>query len=177
MPSKLRMRLLLSVFSLGLAAGAIAGPAEDTEAAEQSYRSGDVVTAVKLLRSAADAGYAPAQARLAAILDAAEEDAAAIGLYRKAAAQGNAAGEYGLGLMYAKGEGTRRDHAEALKWFRRAAEKNYVPAVETIASAYLYGDLGLAVDQKEAEAWGERAVKLGGRKPSLPKPTAQAAKK
>lgn len=170
-------RRALAMLFAGLAATALAGPAEDTERAEQTYRSGDVVGAVVLLRGAANANYAPAQVRLAAILDAAEEDAAALDLYRKAAAQGDAAGEYGVGLMHAKGEGTRKDGAEALRWYRQAAAKNYLPAVEAIAWAYLTGDLGLARDAKEAEAWGERAVKLGGRKPVLPpvaKPAAAA---
>jgi hypothetical protein len=173
-------RSLLPAFAFvaaGLAPAALAGPAEDTERAEQTYRSGDVVGAVALLRGAASANYAPAQVRLAAILDAAEEDAAALELYRKAAAQGDAAGEYGVGLMHAKGEGTKKDGPEALRWYRQAAAKNYVPAVEAIAWAYLTGDLGLARDAKEAEAWGDRAVKLGGRKPALPavaKPAAVA---
>lgn len=171
-------RFAIAVLSAGFAATALAGPAEDAERAEQSYRSGDVVGAVGLLRGAANANYAPAQVRLAAILDAAEEDAAALELYRKAAAQGDAAGEYGVGLMYAKGEGTKKDAAEAMRWYRQAAAKNYVPAIEAIAWAYLTGDLGLARDAKEADAWGERAVKLGGRKPVLPpavKPAATAA--
>jgi TPR repeat protein len=161
------LRLAVALLAAGLAAVSHAGPAEDTERAEQTYRSGDVVGAVALLRVAANANYAPAQVRLAAILDAAEEDTAALELYRKAAAQGDAAGEYGVGLMHAKGEGTRKDPAEALRWYRQAAAKNYVPAVEAIAWAYLTGDLGLARDPKEAEAWGERAAKLGGRKPAL----------
>jgi len=171
-------RRALAVLFAGLAATAFAGPAEDTERAEQSYRSGDVVGAVALLRGAANANYAPAQVRLAAILDAAEEDAAALELYRKAAAQGDAAGEYGVGLMHAKGEGTKKDGVEALRWYRQAAAKNYVPAIEAIAWAYLTGDLGLARDPNEAEAWGERAAKLGGRKPALPpvaKPGAASA--
>lgn len=161
------LRLVVSLLSAGFAAASLAGPAEDTERAEQTYRSGDVVGAVALLRGAANANYAPAQVRLAAILDAAEENAAALELYRKAAAQGDAAGEYGVGLMHAKGEGTKKDGAEALRWYRQAAAKNYVPAIEAIAWAYLTGDLGLARDPKEADAWGERAVKLGGRKPAL----------
>lgn len=162
------VHVAMTFLAAAFAATTHAGPPEDTERAEQVYRTGDVVGAVALLRGAANANYAPAQVRLAAILDAAEEDAAALELYRKAAAQGDAAGEFGVGLMHAKGEGTKKDVAEALRLYRQAAAKNFVPAIEAIAWAYLTGDLGLARDPKEAEAWGERAVKLGGRKPALP---------
>ena len=77
--------------------------------------------------------------------------------------------------MYAKGEGTPRDPAEALKWYRRAAEMDFLPSVEAVAWAYLVGDLGLAADKAQADAWGDRVVKLGGKRPTVKPPAAKPA--
>lgn len=144
-----------------LAAGAaLAGPREDTERAEASVRAGDLVTAMALLRKASDAGYAPAQARLADLLDAAEFDAEAVALYRKAADQGDPAGEYGLGRMLANGEGVAKDPAQALAYFRRSAARDHWQAVDALARAYRAGDLGLPRDLAEASRLDARAEVL-----------------
>ena len=41
---------------------------------------------------------------------------------------GDAESEVELGLRYDKGEGVVKDHAEAAKWYRKAAEQNYAEA-------------------------------------------------
>jgi TPR repeat protein len=157
---------------------ATCGPVEDTREADEAYRNGDVASAMSKYRRAADAGHAPAQVGLARLLDASEDDKSAFDLYRKAADQNYAAGIHGVGLMYAKGEGTPRDPAEALKWYRRAADMDFLPSVEAIAWAYLVGDLGLAPDKAAADSWGERVVKLGGKRPAVkPPPTKSASPK
>jgi TPR repeat protein len=151
---------LFIVFALVACAPAHAGPREDAQQAETSLRNGDLITAMNLLRRASDQGYAPAQARLADLLDAAEYNSDAVALYRKAAEQGDAAGEYGLGRMYAAGEGVARDAAQALAWFRRAADKNHPDAVEALARAHKSGDLGLARDTQQAAELDARAQAL-----------------
>jgi hypothetical protein len=45
--------------------------------------------------------------------------------YRKAAEQGNANAQHGLGVMYHNGFGVERDDNEATKWFRKAAEQGH----------------------------------------------------
>ncbi len=145
---------------LALAGAAWAGPKEDTEQAEQAFRSGDLIVAMTLLRKAADLGHAPAQARLADLLDAAEQDAEAVALYRKAAEQGDPAGEYGLGRMLAQGEGVARDVAQALQWYRKAVAREHVPALEALSRAYRSGDLGLTRDAQEAARLEARARAL-----------------
>jgi TPR repeat protein len=137
-----------------------AGPVEDTERAEQSLRNGDLITAITLLRKAVDLGHAPAQARLADLLDVAEQDAQAVELYRQAAQQGNAAGEFGLGRMLAQGEGVERDVKQGLSWIQRAADKDHAPAIEWLARAYRAGDLGLSRDPQQAARLEERARTL-----------------
>ena len=42
---------------------------------------------------------------------------------RVKAEQGNATAQYDLGVMYIDGEGVLKDHAEAVAWFRKAAEQ------------------------------------------------------
>jgi TPR repeat protein len=49
---------------------------------------------------------------------------------RDAAEQGNAKGQYYLGVMYRDGEGVPQDKAEAMKWFRKAAEQGNSDAKE-----------------------------------------------
>ena len=39
----------------------------------------------------------------------------------QAVAQGNAAAQHNLGVMYENGEGVRQDDAEAVRWYRQAA--------------------------------------------------------
>lgn len=143
---------LLVALMLVVAGPASAGPREDSQQAEAALRNGDLIAAMQLLRRAADQGHAPAQARLADLLDAAGYHREAIELYRKAADQGEAAGEYGLARMYVAGRGVARDPAQALAGFQRAAEKNHADAIEALARAHKVGDLGLPRDlQKSAE--------------------------
>ena len=47
----------------------------------------------------------------------------AVWLLRPLAEQGLAAAQYNLGVIYDKGQGVPEDNAEALKWYRLAAEQ------------------------------------------------------
>jgi len=131
--------------------------------AERLYReAGDVTGAMSRLRGPADAGHAPSQALLGEILDRAEFNDEAVAYFRKAAAQGDPAGEYGLGVMYAAGEGVKKDLAQSLDLLTRSAEKGYNPAVKVLAAAYLKDDkmaFGKAVDPQVAQRWVREAAK------------------
>ena len=48
-------------------------------------------------------------------------------------------GQHFLGLMYRDGKGVAQDDAEAVRWFRRAAEQGYARAQQDLASAYYFG--------------------------------------
>ncbi|MCL5059879.1 MAG: sel1 repeat family protein [Candidatus Thermoplasmatota archaeon] len=143
-----------------LSAVALADPAQDTAHAEEAFRVGDLVKAMALLKQAAEQNYPPAQARLAELLDVAEQNEEAVRWFRKAADQGSAAGEFGLGRMYAAGEGVEKDAGKAVFWIRRAAEKDYLPAVDVMAQAYRIGDLGLAIDIQQSQFWETRSQTL-----------------
>lgn len=141
-----------------------AAPGDDFRAGSQAYRAGDVVGAMAVLKKSADAGHAPSQSLLAYILDKAEFNDEAIAYYRKAAAQGDAEGEFGLGSMYAAGEGVKRDPVEARKWMARAAEKGHATAINAVAEAYIKGGLGIDETQRnsaEALRWVRRAADSG----------------
>ena len=143
---------------------ASAAPDEDFRAGSQAYRRGDVVQAMDLLRKSADAEHAPAQSLLAYILDQAGASEEAAAYYRKAAALGDADGEFGLGSMYAAGEGVKRDLTEARKWITLAAEKGHAGAVNSLALAYINSDLGIEATQRngvEALRWVRRAADSG----------------
>lgn len=157
--SRLVARCVLALAALG-AASAQAGPAEDTQRAETLIRSDDMVTAMRLLRQAADQNHAPAQARLADLLRASEDYPLAVELYRKAAQQGEPAGHVGLGRMYADGYGVPRDPAKALELYRQAEAKGHWQAFDMLARAYRTGDLGLAKDLAKAQELEARAAAL-----------------
>lgn len=139
---------------LGMGTGlANAGPEADFADGMTSYRRADFVTAMPLLRKAADAGHAEAQVVLASILDAAESDEEAVAYYRKAAAAGNLDGIYGLGVMLGSGEGVKKDAKEARTLITRAAEGGHKLAIRSLAQVYLRGELDIAEEQRKgAEA-------------------------
>lgn len=143
-----------------IATGATAGPEQDTELAEKEFARGDLMVSMALWRKAALAGYAPAQARWGDILDKSEEDKEAVDWYRKSATQGNAAGEFGLGQMYLKGEGIEKDVEKARTYIRLAAEKNELPAVVMMMNAYRTGAMGLPLDSDKADEWEAKVVQL-----------------
>ena len=62
-----------------------------------------------------------------------------------------------LGLRYANGEGITEDHAEAAKWYRKAAEQNYAPGKYNLGICYAWG-FGVAKDQVEAVKWLRKAA-------------------
>jgi TPR repeat protein len=129
--------------------------------AEQAFDQSDIVNAMRYYRQAAESGYAPAQTRLAYLLDKSEENQDAVHWYRRAAAQGDAQAMHDLANLYAIGEGTEVNIDKALKLFTSSAQQNYHPAIRVLALAYENGQLGLRVDYEQARAWLETGMKLG----------------
>ena len=68
--------------------------------------------------------------------------------------------QFGLGWMHENGEGVTKDAAEALRWYRLAAEQGHPGACDKVARFY-DGGLGVAEDKQEAIRWFKRAVKAG----------------
>ena len=143
-----------------------AAPQDDFSAGRKAYLSGDVVSAMTPLKRAADAGYAPAQSLYAYILDKAEYNEEAAQYFRRAAEQGDADGQYGLGLLYAAGEGVARDPAAARDWLERAGNQEHGPAVVALSQAFLAGRLGFKTDPADAAGLGW--VRKAGALDSIP---------
>lgn len=134
---------------------------DDYKSALQAYNRGDMTAAINTLRKSADSGHAPSQALLAYILDQSDYDEEAVVYFRKAAEQGNADGEYGLGRMYTSGEGVKRDIQEGRRWILKAAQRGHVLATAVIAQAYIRGELGITESERASETahqWIRRAA-------------------
>ena len=52
------------------------------------------------------------------------------------AERGNAQAQFNLGMMYENGQGVRQDDAEAVKWYRLAAEQGFAPAQVLLDTIY-----------------------------------------
>ncbi len=57
-----------------------------------------------------------------------------------------------LGEMYTAGEGVPQDHAEAVRWYRLAANQGHAEAQAKLGSAYILGR-GVAQDDVQAYMW------------------------
>lgn len=143
-----------------LSPSALATPEEDVASAQEALSHEEVDTADKFLRKAAEQNYAPAQVGLGDLMHSTQEYDEAVGWYLMAAYQGDAAAAFNLGQMYAVGESVEQNSAKALYWVKLAAEKNYLLAVDVLATAYQNGDLGVKVDPDQAKIWADRIPPL-----------------
>jgi len=86
--------------------------------------------------------------------------AAALAEWGPAARAGEAAAQYGIGLMFAEGRGFARDPVAAARWFEKAAEQGDPRAQYRLGLAYLTGD-GVAPDRDRAAHWLRAAAEKG----------------
>jgi len=119
----------------------------------EAFRQGNLIMAIELLGKSAEKGYAPAQTTLAYIMDQAEENDRAFELFEQAAKQNNAAGQFGLGNMYAKGEGVGKDPIAAGYWIKKSALQHYAPAMRAYAYALEFAHFGFEKDLTQAFRW------------------------
>ena len=68
--------------------------------------------------------------------------------------------QYWIGCMYADGQGVAKDDAEAVKWFRKAAEQGEAEAQNRLGLMYRSGK-GVAKDEAEAAKWYRKAAEQG----------------
>ncbi|MBO0902778.1 SEL1-like repeat protein [Jiella sonneratiae] len=105
-------------------------------------------------------GDARVESMLGRSLQRAGRDQEAVAMFRKAAEQQNAFGEYSLGLSYAYGRGVGTDNDEAARWYRLAADRGYVEAQYNLAIFYANGT-GVPQDGAAAADWYRRAAEQG----------------
>ena len=81
--------------------------------------------------------------------------------YRKAAEQGNANGQYDLGLMYKNGKkGVAKDEVKAVEWLRKAAEQGHAYGQVHLGLMYAKGT-GIVKDEVKAVEWFRKAAEQG----------------
>lgn len=157
--------LACRALSLLLLAAAVAWaddtPDEHMHKAQKAFEQADLISAMSWYRKAAEMGHAPAQSRLAYLLDNAEENEEAVKWYRLAVEQQSAEAEFGLANMYASGEGVERDSEQAVELFTRAANQGHRQAIHVLALAYERGQLGRRIDYDKALAWLNAGVAAG----------------
>ncbi|WP_306140743.1 peptidoglycan-binding protein [Roseibium sp. MMSF_3412] len=82
---------------------------------------------------------------------------------RSAAASGNPAAEFLVGVKYTEGEGVPADLEKAAVWYQKAANKGLPPAQYRLASLYEKGR-GVEKDTAKARAWYSQAAQAGNAK-------------
>jgi TPR repeat protein len=154
-----KMRFLrftpIGLLAVGLAAAfaqtTMTGPALLTKA-----NAGDAAAQVLVGESYA-AGSGPA--RTAKQL--AEDYRQAAEWYRKAATQGDIAGEMHLAALYRDGKGVARDMEQAAGWYRKAAEQGDAGAQGIFGVLYSMGQ-GVPHNDVEAYYWLDLAAAVKG---------------
>lgn len=68
--------------------------------------------------------------------------------------------QHNLGNIYHYGQGLARDHREAARWYRAAADKGHAIAQYNLGVMYHQGH-GVAQDEKEAARWYQKAAGQG----------------
>ena len=86
--------------------------------------------------------------------------AQAIKILRPLAAQGNAIAQFGLGWMYANGQGVTQDYQAAVKWYRLAAAQGNAGTQFNLGWIYDNGQ-GVTQDYREAVKWYRLAAAQG----------------
>jgi TPR repeat protein len=81
---------------------------------------------------------------------------------KSAAEQGDVEAQCFLGMCYMEGvNGVSRDVNEAIKWFRKSAEKDFPPAQVFLGALY-YSGTGVTQSNSNALYWLEKAYKNWG---------------
>lgn len=126
------------------------------ERAIAAFRSKDVPTGVREIRTAAAAGYAPAQSSLGylyseGIAGLPKDEVEAARLYRLAADQEDPLGQSNLGFMYQTGRGDLpRNAVEAVRLYRLSSDQGHAQGQVNLGAAYSAGLGGLEKDEAEA---------------------------
>ncbi|MFZ0616926.1 MAG: tetratricopeptide repeat protein [Chthoniobacterales bacterium] len=90
----------------------------------------------------------------------AKNDESAADWYRKAALQGDAEGQYHLGLCYDRGLGVPKNTILALEWYRKSARQGNTAAQYELGTCYRLAK-GVAPDLCKAYMWFNLAAASG----------------
>ncbi len=158
---KIRVRAFLAVALLWAASAFFAGSAAaDYKKGMDAYNIGDFTTAYSEWLAAAKTGDKLAQHGLGFLFELrkgipempeSKSLAQAVEWYQAASAQGVAAAQTNLGLMYAQGRGVKQDYDEARKLWAQAAASEHPMAQFNLGLLYLQGLAGTPDEKKAAQ--------------------------
>lgn len=116
------------------------------------------------LLSAAESGDVNAQLQVALAYNQGSEEVekdaqASYDWFMKAAEQGNAIGQYNVGVMHLTGQLGEVDYPTALLWLEKAARQNHPYALVNLGAMYEAG-LGVDADTEKALAYYQQAADL-----------------
>jgi TPR repeat protein len=120
----------------------------------------DAKKATLLCKRAANAGFVPAQATMAALFARAKKHDRAVPWWIQAAEQGDLESQFNLAQSYRLGLGVAKDEAKAFSWLLAASEGGLAAAQSRLGLAYATGE-GAALDPVEAAKWLELAALAG----------------
>ena len=131
----------------------------------QKFKFGPMVAAAVL--SATSFSFQVADAKTPRATTIAGIDAYNNGIYslafrllKSAADLGDSDAQVNLGYMYARGQGTAADQAEAMRLYRLSADSGNGEGMNAIAYKYTYGT-GVPIDMKMAVRWYCQAIAQG----------------
>jgi TPR repeat protein len=81
----------------------------------------------------------------------------------KAAKAGNPKAQFDLAIMYAGGQGVKKDERLAFYWFHKSARAGYAPAKYYMGLSFEQGR-GVKANPYLARYWFKQALKAGNRK-------------
>src|SRR5713101_8129190 len=149
---KMRHALLISLLALVISA-AFWGLKKHRDRFEadlvRKAQAGDPVAQTKLAKA-----YLDGQKNLP------KDEKAAFDWYSRAAVQGYAKAQAGLGWMYANGKGVKKDDVAAFQWFQKAALQGDLYAERNVGARYAKG-IGVPQDYLEADLWLRKAAEQG----------------
>ena len=80
----------------------------------------------------------------------------------KKAEAGDARSQYLVASYYERAkEGFEQDNAKAVSWYTKAAENNYINAINSLKYIYEFGKLGQAKDSKKVVYWTRKGAETG----------------
>jgi hypothetical protein len=81
-------------------------------------------------------------------------------MWTKAAGQGNAEAQFGLGAMYHNGQGVTQNYNQAVLWYRKAANQGNAEAQFNLGLVYAKGQ-GVEEDANQSLLWFRKAADKG----------------
>jgi TPR repeat protein len=153
---------LEQVLGDGADAGDAAAATQLAELLAGAGAPGDEARVVRLLEQGR-AGHVPAASRLLALraLDASRgspDSTHAATLLAQAADQGDVPAMFLYANLLRAGQGVPRDEARALALYQAAGDADYAPAIQALAIAWRYGELGLQADASQSRLMDHEAA-------------------